>query len=71
MLVCICSSSFPCFMHTVQGVLTILPNQTVPAKSSGIIMRNWSKRPPQDMYLHSAELNVVAVTENVNTFLLV
>ena len=24
-----------------------------------------------DMYLHSAELNVVAVTENVNTFLLV
>ena len=23
------------------------------------------------MYLHSAELNVVAVTENVNTFLLV
>ena len=25
----------------------------------------------KDMYLHSAELNVVAVTENVNTFLLV
>ena len=24
-----------------------------------------------EMYLHSAELNVVAVTENVNTFLLV
>ena len=24
-----------------------------------------------NMYLHSAELNVVAVTENVNTFLLV
>ena len=28
-------------------------------------------RKPREMYLHSAELNVVAVTENVNTFLLV
>ena len=35
------------FMHT--GVLTILPNQTVPAKTSGIIMGKWLKGPPLDL----------------------
>ena len=36
------------------------------ALSSGVFLTNF-----EEMYLHSAELNVVAVTENVNTFLLV
>ena len=35
------------FMHT--GVLTILPNQTVPANTSGIIMGKWLKGPPLDL----------------------
>ena len=37
----------------------------------GPVISTKSKLGHDLMYLHSAELNVVAVTENVNTFLLV
>ena len=61
----------PCFHAHSTGGAYHLAKPNSPGKNGWNFMRKWSKRTPQDMYLHSGELNVVSVTENVNTFLLV
>ena len=61
----------PCFHAYSTGGAYHLAKPNSPGKNGWNFMGKWSKRPPQDMYLHSGELNVVSVTENVNTFLLV
>ena len=58
----------PCFHAHSTGGAYHLAKPNSPGKNGWNFMGKWSKRPPQDMYLHSGELNVVSVTENVNTF---